>query len=237
MDNDFVCEILDEEYKKNHISESQKEKALEYLASLSGNGNIPGNITSLETAVALVFFCTYESENFRTFKQLGDYFGLEPKEFALKVREIGLLLELPYFNEVIKSGLIKTETKIPNSSPLSNFKDSFKITTKSGATINELNDVVLIDLFKKFKYFIDFLFKDKEYIEIGQYIKLFELNLFMAGYDINDTNIQKKFSDLFVFLDFKPQKGNSEPEKVVPLKNRSGKYESFSRIKIGDYSE
>ena len=78
-----------------------------------------------------------------------------------------------------------------------------------------------------------YLFKDKDYIEIKQFIKLLELNMFMAGYEITNTDIEKKFGDLFVYFGFEPKKGR-EQDKFVNLKDRFGNAEPFSLIKLGE---
>ena len=73
----------------------------------------------------------------------------------------------------------------------------------------------------------------KDYIEIKQFLKLLDLNLYMSGYDIKNLDTEKKFGELFIYLGFEPKKGR-EAEKFVHLKDRFGQSEPYTLIKLGE---
>ncbi|RYX88253.1 hypothetical protein EON78_07715 [bacterium] len=77
------------------------------------------------------------------------------------------------------------------------------------------------------------LFKNKEYIELKLFIKIFENNLNLAGYETKKVSIEERFGNVFYQLGFEPKKGR-EPEKFVKLKDRFGQSEPYSLIKLGE---
>lgn len=228
---------IEEEFKYNNLDEELKFKAFDLLNRLSEDFDKLASSKANVLAAAIAFFVLAQENQIRNFKQMEDDFGVDAKKLAMKAKEIGPFLGIENYSEFISEGLLlsqeakqkkireKPERIIPNQI----LKTA---RTKSDNSV-EINDEDFIDLTKEFKKFSAYLFKHKDYIEIKQFIKLLELNLFMAGYETTSTDIEKKFGDLFIHLGFEPKKGR-EQEKFVNLRDRFGNSEPFSLIKLGE---
>jgi hypothetical protein len=235
--------LLEKEFDKNNFNKNQKSRAMEILTKLFDNIEKLTITNPIYLVAAIAFFVLLESGKTRNFKQLGEDFGVEAKTIALKVKELTQILDINHPEEIIKKGLFVIADAINQVEPLEkklsvdnirkNIPEDILRTRRNINSKIELKDQELIDLFKQFRQFASLIFKDKDYIEIKQFLKLLELNLYMSGYDIKNLEIEKKFGDLFIYLGFEPKKGR-EAEKFVRLKDRFGQAEPYTLIKLGE---
>ncbi len=234
--------LLEEEFLNKDLNEEQKFRGLDLLNKLSENFHKITNSKPLFIVASLAFFVLNESENSHSFRSIGEQFGVEPKTLALKVKEMLPFLEIENHEDVLKKGLMASSGQHKTVAVQDSKKgeivkliqqELISIKKRISTTESEFNDKELVEIFKSFKNFLELIFKDKDFIEIKQFLKLLELNLYMAGFDIKKTNLEKKFGDLFIYLGFEPKKGR-EAEKFVNLKDRFGKTEPYTLIKLGD---
>ncbi len=229
---------LEEEFKYNNLDDELKFKAFDLLNKLSDNFDKLANCKPNIISASLAFFVLSQEGKTRNFKQMEDDFGVDAKKLALKVKEISPFLGLENADELVKQGLFLNQrepktvskTKIADTAVI---PESIVKAKKKSNNHLEIHDEDLIVIIKKLRDFAYFLYKDKEYIEIKQFVKLLELNLFMGGYNTSNVDTEKRFGDLFIHLDFEPKKGR-EQDKFVNLKDRFGNFEPFSLIKLGE---
>ncbi|MEK7434759.1 MAG: hypothetical protein AABZ74_16615 [Cyanobacteriota bacterium] len=209
--------LIEEKFSENYFTEKQKISAFDKwdkIYPLVDSFLLSDDIIYL---ASISFFVFDEFNETRNFRHIADDFEIDPKVLALKVKEIA-----PYFNDhepiqnVLKKGLLINEKSRKQT------KDS-KI----------ISDETFIISIKHFKAFIASIFPEKDFFEIKTFIKLFNLNLSMSGYNISLSELEKKFGDLFIHLSFEPKKGR-EPDKFVNLKDRFGNYEPYTLIKLGE---
>lgn len=229
MNYENIRTLLEEEFEKAKINNEIKTQALNILAEMLENQEKFTSSEPIYTVAALAFFSLEKTGHGKNFKQLADQFDIDAKPLALKAREIIQALSFPHGEEILKKGLMLAAPEKANT-PKEIPGEILKI--KKNATGKDLKDKELVQLFREFKNFAELLFRDKDYMEIKHFLKLMELNLHMAGYDLKTLNLEQKFGELFVYLGFEPKKGR-EAEKFVSLKDRFGHFEPYTLIKLG----
>lgn len=243
--------LIEDEFKISGFEEDIIFNALDILNILSENVDKLSPSKEIITVSAIAFIVLAKKGYFKNFREIANIFGTDAKKVALKSKEIALILNMDNFEELMTKGLSialveKVEAKKANNSNSiyqNNFSTNLskKVSKKElpfetkNLNINtkELTDDELQVLFKSFMKFSHLLFKDKEYIEIKLFLKIFENIMFLAGFDTKKINIEEKFGNLFYSLGFEPKKGR-EPDKFVKLKDRFGQSEPYSLIKLGE---
>lgn len=250
--------LIEDEFKICGFDEETTFEALDILNVLSEHTNELSFAKEIVTVAAIAFIALNKKDNFKNFREIANIFGTDAKKVALKSKEIASILKIENFEELMTKGLsISINENVPEKreialvapikkvlteiNSISTLNSSTKKTKKDFILDNkdfknntrEINDDELISLFKTFMKFAYNLFKNKEYIEIKQFLKIFETNLNLAGFNLKNINIEEKFGNLFYQLGFEPKKGR-EPEKFVKLKDRFGQSEPYSLIRLGE---
>lgn len=226
--------LIEDEFKISGFDEDATFQALDILNSLSEHEDRLSNSKEIITVAAIAFLVFEQNGNFKNFREIAHIFGTDAKKIALKAKEIALILNIDNFEEIMTKGLSifelpKQETiKVTKTVKKEVIND--KESKSSGKDINDDELHILLKSFMKFAYQ---LFKNKEYVEIKLFLKIFENNLNLAGFDTKKTNIEERFGNIFYQLGFEPKKGR-EPEKFVKLKDRFGQSEPYSLIKLGE---
>lgn len=230
--------LLEKKLNQSIFSEAILNDALDFLNLVDQNSDKLKNSNDAITSASIYFIVLNNHGVHKNFKQCAEIFDVDPKALTLKVKEIVFALDLHNADSLIMKGLMVSESEqveiekvSTKHSPVFNTKTSHKSNHSSLKTT--ITDKELIELFKSFIQYFSVLFKDKEYIEIKVFLKLFDNTLSFAGYDIKSIDTEKKFGDLFIYLGFEPKKGR-EQDKFVNLRDRFGKYEPYSLIKLGE---
>lgn len=249
--------LIEDEFKISGFDQDIIFDALDILNVLSEHSDKLSSAKEIVTVSAIAFIVFAQKDNFKNFREIAGIFGTDAKKVALKSKEIASILNLENFEELMTKGLsislvsekAQQEQEFAFSSPIKKVLseiNSVTSTTKRSSkkdfileskdfknNTREIADEELIILFKSFMKFAYHLFKNKEYIEIKQFLKIFGANLNLAGFNLKDISIEEKFGNLFYQLGFEPKKGR-EPEKFVKLKDRFGQSEPYSLIRLGE---
>lgn len=226
--------LLERRLHLNMSSEEILNDALDFLNLVDQNSDKIKTSNDALIAASIYFIVLNNHSIHKNFKQCAELFDIDAKALTLKVKEIVFTLELNNADSLIMKGLMVTESEKIEAEKVSVKTHHTRSTNKSHSPLKTtITDKELIELFKSFIKYFSVLFKDKEFIEIKTFLKLFDNTLVFAGYDIKSIDTEKKFGDLFIYLMFEPKKGR-EPDKFVNLRDRFGKYEPYSLIKLGE---
>ena len=242
--------LIEDEFKISGFNEDLTYQALDMLNELSNNQDKLSNSKEIVTVSAIAFLVFSKTDDFKNFREIADIFGTDAKKVALKSKEISLILNIENFEELMTKGLSvlsfaknpsestsikkeQTKNNVSTKKSIETIENTIKSIINPKNTSKELNDDELIHLLKSFMKFAHQLFKNKEYIELKLFIKIFENNLNLAGYETKKVSIEERFGNVFYQLGFEPKKGR-EPEKFVKLKDRFGQSEPYSLIKLGE---
>ncbi len=254
-----IKNLIKDEFKISGFNENIINQALEMLNELFKNEEKLSNSKEIILVSAIAFLVLSQNSSFKNFREIAQLFGTDAKKIALKSKEIALILNIANFEELMAKGLSVlsfldnssaknssvnfeimseqknyTKTKSLKIDKIEDIEKAVKnILVSKTSTDKEITDDEIIHLLKNFKKFACQLFKNKEYIEIKLFLKIFQINLVFAGFDTKKINIEEKFGNLFYHLGFEPRKGR-EPEKFVKLKDRFGQSEPYSLIKLGE---
>ncbi|MFN8673492.1 MAG: hypothetical protein U0457_15585 [Candidatus Sericytochromatia bacterium] len=217
MSYENIKTLIENKFTEGYLDENKKISALNiwdkifpFYESLSfGNEDI--------YLASVIFYAFDELGETKNFKQISNDFFVDPKALALKVKEISSILQKDGdVQHIMKRGISISETEK---------KQKHSVNTK------KISDELFIESIKAFKDFVKTIFPEKDFFEIKTFLKLFILNLSMAGYDLSNLEAEKKFGELFIHFSFEPKKGR-EPDKFVNLRDRFNNYEPFTLIKL-----
>lgn len=253
--------LIEDEFKISGFSEDIICQALDMLNELFKHEEKLSNSKEIVLVSGIAFLVLAKTDDFKNFREIADIFGTDAKKVALKSKEISLILNLDNFEELMTKGLsvlsfaqkdlkIKEsdsvesialkknsdESKVKKNEKIEDVEKTIKniFNSKSANSAGkEINDDEIIHLLKSYRKFANQLFKNKEYIEIKLFLKIFQSNLMLAGYEVKKLDIEEKFGNVFHQLGFEPKKGR-DPEKFVKLKDRFGQSEPYSLIKLGE---
>lgn len=248
--------LIEDEFKISGFGQDIIFESLDILNILSEHSDKLSPAKEIITVSAIAFIVLEKKGDFKNFREIANIFGTDAKKIALKAKEIALILSIENFEELMTRGLsiVMPSEKLEVKQSVNSFSSERKVslentsvTTSKRVTkkdllleskdfknnTREINDEELLILFKSFMKFAYQLFKNKEFIEIKLFLKIFENNLNLAGFDTKKINIEEKFGNLFYVLGFEPKKGR-EPEKFVKLKDRFGQSEPYSLIRLGE---